>query len=238
MVRINALTVNGVSTTDMPFPIYVEQNDGFRYPKKKNELIETSFSSGALKRTVNAWEAITKEYVLYCPTATLKDLRQLKMWASDEGKLVAADEPDVYYEILDVNMNHSLVDSVTGYRIEIEFACQPFGFEHNPKTVTYTNGSTITNHTNAPMFPRITVYGSSNKQTSIAIGDQRVYLRKIQGQLIIECKYLEQNVFDQYSTVNGVMRGEFFIIPKDGKYRVQLGEGIQQIDVLERWCWL
>lgn len=236
---IDELIVNGRSSVDFDFPIFVEQNDGFRFPKKKNKLIETEYSTGAIKDTVNAWPPIPKEYLLHCPTATLKDMRKIKLWAEDNGRLIAADEPDVFYEILDVEIPHSPIADTHGYQINIIFTVQPFGFELNPQVRTYQNGSTIVNHTNAPMYPRIDVYGNHNEQTSIQIGQQTIYLRRLQTKNTIECKYLEQNIFDQYGVpINSTMRGDFFEIHKNSSHVITLGTGIERIELLERWGWL
>lgn len=239
MIKFNALSVNGKSTADFPFLIYVERNDGFRFAKKKNQLIETEYTIGAAKNTVEAWPAISKEYVLYCPTATLKDMRQIKLWAEDHGKLIASDEPDVFYEILDVEIGHSPIDDITGYRIEIVFTVQPFGFELNQPVKTYRNGDVMVNHTNAPMFPKITIYGDNNSQTSLQIGEQTVYFKKLQTKYTMECKFLEQDILDQYNnSINSVMRGAFFKIPKNSSHTIKLGQGIEKIEILERWGWL
>lgn len=239
LIGTNALKVNDKSTADFPFPVFVEKNDGFRSPKKKNKLIETEYSTGAIKEAVNAWPPIEKEYQLYCPTASLKDMRQIKLWAKDSGRLIAGDEPDVFYEILDVDIGHSVIDDIAGYRVVITFVTNPFGYELQQKTKTYTNGSKITNHTNAPMFPKVVINGNANSQTFIKIGNQTVYLKEIINKLIIESKPLEQNVYDQYnSPINSVMRGDFFELTEDSTQTISLGPGITNIEILERWGWL
>lgn len=218
--------------------MFVEVNDGFNYAKKKNKLIETDYSTGAIKESVNAWSPIEKSYELYCPTANLQDMRKIKAWASDTGKLIAADEPDVFYEILDVYIGQSIIDPISGYRIKITFITNPFAYELEQVNKVYTSGSTIVNHTNAPMYPKIIVNGNSNSQTSIKIGTQTVYLKELISKLTIESKPLEQNVYDQYnSPINSIMRGDFFEI-LEGSHTITLGTGITSIEITERWGWL
>lgn len=239
MIEVNELKVNGQSTGDFSFPVFVEGNDGFRSPKKKNRLMETDHSTGANKDEVRAWPPIPKEYTIYCPTATLKDMRQIKSWAKDYGQLIASDEPDVFYEILDVELAHSPVDAIAGYRVDIVFTTNPFGYELEQVTNSYTDGQSITNHTNAPMYPHIKVFGESNQQTSITIGNQTVYLKKLHHEMSLESKPLEQNVFDQYGqTANSIMRGDFIEIIEGTTSVIQLGSGITSIEMLERWAWL
>lgn len=238
MIKLNELIVNGMSTADFSFPVYVERNDGFQSPKKKNQLIETQYTTGAIKNEVNAWPPVTKEYGLYCPTATLKELRQIKLWAKDHGHMIADDEPDVFYEILDVDMGRSEIDRIAGYRITIRFTVNPFGYELDQKLSAYQDGEVITNHTNAPMYPKVIVHGNHNQQTFVRIGSQTIYLKDLLTKYTIECKPLEQNVFDQYNnTINNVMRGDFFEISEDNQHAISLGEGITHIEILERWGW-
>lgn len=238
MIKTNALTVNGKSTSEFPFLVYVEKNDGFRFPKKKNQLNETIYSTGATKNDIRAWPPIPKNYTLYCPTASLKEMRQIKAWATDNGQLIAADEPDVFYEILDVDIAHSPVDNITGYRVEIAFTVEPFGYELDQVTKTYTSGQQITNHTNAPMFPRIEIYGNSSSETTVQIGSQTVRLRYLNEKVTIESKPLEQNVYDKDGReLNSVMSGDFIEIKEDSTNEIILSNGINRIEILERWGW-
>lgn len=239
MIAINQLIVDGESTADFPFEVFVTKNAGFVYAKKKNKLIETEYGTGAIKENINAWPPILKGYQLYCPTATLQDLRHVKIWAKDTGQLVASDEIDVYYEILDVTIEDAKIHEVSGYQLDITFTTQPFGFEHYPPTNTYLTGSTIDNDTNAPMYPRITIYGNSVNPTTVKIGEQEIYLKTLEERLIIECKPLEQTVIDSYGKEkNGVMGGDFFELKKQSQNLITLGTGITKIDILERWAWL
>lgn len=239
MARDNALSIDGVSTNDFDFKVHVLSNDGFRFPEKKNRLVETDYITGAIKDEVKAWSTIDKTYIIHCLTEDFKNLRQIKLWAKDHGKLIAADEPDVYYEILDVDIAHSNVDKLRGYELEVTFTVQPFGYEHEMPINTYYDGQTLINHTNAPMFPRIKIIGNSNEQTELTIGDQTIYLKKLVNAVTIECQYLEQNVLDQYdSPANSIMRGEFFIIPKDSENKITFEDGIERIEITERWGWL
>lgn len=239
MIETNQLIVDGWSTADFSFPVFVEENDGFQYPKKKNRLIETDYATGAIKDEIKAWPSISKDYVLYCPTATLKDMREIKRWAKDTGNLRASDEPDVYYEILDVAIDKTKIDDISGYRISLHFTTQPFGFELNPDKLTLKNGDTFFNRTNAPMYPRIKVVGNSQDETRITIGEQTIRLKEINNSLTIECKYLEQDVLDSNGNrANSIMYGEFFEVPKDSENEVVLSAGIDYIEMLGRWAWL
>lgn len=238
-MEYNALTINGISTADFDFEIKVQQNDGFRMPKKKNKLIETDYITGAIKDNINAYPAIEKVYTLLCMTTDFKDLRKVKAWAKDYGTLTPYDEPDVFYEIIDSSIEHANVDAIGAYQIKITFHVQPFGFELAQYTNVYRNGHVLTNHTNAPMYPLVTVYGTSSEQTSLAIGSQTVYFKQIIEKLEIECKFLEQDVRDRNNArANSTMRGDFFEIPPGSTNTITLGPGIDRVEILERWAWL
>jgi hypothetical protein len=234
-----ALILNGKSTDEFSFKTHVLQNDGFNYAKKKNQLIETEYITGAIKRTINAWPPIQKSYIIFCNTPDVRDLREVKLWAKDYGTLTPSDEPDVFYEVIDVEIGNTRINEMKAFELEITFIVQPFGFEINQQTKSYSSGNTITNHTNAPMFPKVTVYGTSAVQTNVQIGSQTIYLKNLQNEVTIESKYLMQNVFNQYNAQsNSLMRGDFFEIPADTVSTITLGSGIDHIDILERWCWL
>lgn len=238
-MEINQIKVNGFSTLDFPFETVVVENGGFTYARKKNQFVETDYLTSSIKTEVEAWAPIEKSYKLFCYTTNVAQLRVVKKWAKDNGILISSDEPDVFYEILDVVIEDSKRDGKPYFILEITFTLAPFGFELNQSTKTYRSGDIITNKTNAPMYPRITIYGTSNTQTSIKIGNQTVYISKLIDKLIIENKYLEQDVRDRNNAqVNNVMRGDFFEIPADSKNIVTLGSGIDRIEVLERWGWL
>lgn len=239
MTRINELIVNGKSTADFPFDVYVTNNAGYNYAKKKNVLFESTYGTGAAKNEINAYPPIQKSYTIYCPDATLQDMRQITTWAKDEGQLIASDEPDVYYEILDVVITDAPLHDVRGYLVEITFTTMPFGYELFQTTRRIVGNGSIFNHTNAPMFPRIDVYGTSASEVQLTIGKQTIKLRTLDTKITIESKPLEQNVFDKNGReLNSVMAGDFIEIEKDNTSEITMSSQIQRIEILERWAWL
>lgn len=238
-MEINQIKVNGFSTLDFPFETVVVENGGFTYAKKKNQFVETDYLTSSIKTEVEAWAPIEKSYKLFCYTTNVAQLRVVKKWAKDNGILISSDEPDVFYEILDVVIEDSKRDGKPYFILEITFKLSPFGFELNQATRTYKTGDKITNHTNAPMYPLMTVFGTSNTQTSIKIGNQTVYIAKLIDKLTIENKYLEQDVRDRNNAqANNIMRGDFFEIPAESTNTITLGSGIDRVEILERWGWL
>ena len=257
MITLNELIVNGKSTADFSFDVYVTRNAGYNYAKKKNVLFESTYGTGASKNEINAYPPIEKVYTIHCPFATLQDMREITAWASDSGTLIPSDEPDVYYEILDVHITDARIHEVTGYLIDVIFTTMPFGYEINQRTGVYWDKSPdplltrmgtdlvfvgdgkLFNHTNAPMYPRIDVYGTSANEVQIQIGRQEVKLRYIDEKITIESKPFEQGVYDKNGReLNSVMSGDFIEIPKNTTNSVITSSGIDRIEVLSRWAWL
>lgn len=238
MVNLNQLIINGKSNSDFPFDVYVTNKAGYNYAKKKNILDESTYITGATKNEVNAYQPIEKPYTIICPTADLKELREITAWLSDSGTLISDEEPDVFYEILDVDVANAPKDVGGWYPIDVVFTTMPFGYELNQVTKTYTSGQQVINHTNAPMFPRIDIYGNSSTETTIQIGNQTVKLRYLNEKITIESKPLEQNVYDKNGReLNSVMSGNFIEFEEGTMNRIVLSSGIQRIEMLERWGW-
>ena len=238
MTRINELIINGKSSADFPFTVYVTNNAGYNYAKKKNILFEATYGTGAIKNEIDAYPPIQKPYSIYCPTATLQDMREVTMWIADEGKLVASDESDVFYEILDVEVSDAPLEATGGYMLDIVFTTMPFGYELTPSIRRFNGGESLYNHTNAPMHPRIEVFGTSGSEVQINIGDQVIKLRELNQKVTIESKPLEQNVYDKDERmINGIMSGDFVEIKEGTNNIITFSNGINHIEVVERWAW-
>lgn len=238
MTRINELIINGRSSADFPFTVYVTANAGFNYARKKNVLTETTYGTGAMKNTIDAYPPIQKPYSIYCPSATLQDMREITTWIADEGKLVASDESDVFYEILDVEVSDAPLEATGGYMLDLVFTTMPFGYEHIHSLRSFSGGESLYNHTNAPMYPRIDIFGASGSEVQINIGGQIIKLRELNQKVTIESKPLEQNVYDNNGKIaNGIMSGDFIEIKEGSTNLVTLSNGINRIEMLERWAW-
>ena len=239
MTRINELIINGKSSADFPFTVYVTNNAGYNYAKKKNVLFETTYGTGAIKNKIDAYPPIQKPYSIYCPTATLQDMREVTTWIADEGKLIASDESDVYYEILDVEVSNAPLEATGGYMLDIIFTTMPFGYEHTSQFYSLGNGASIYNHTNAPMYPVVDVYGQTSSEQTVQIGNQSIKLRYINQRLTIESKPLSQAVFDSDGReINSIMSGGFFELKANSTSRITLSSGISRIELRARWAWL
>ena len=89
------------------------------------------------------------------------------------------------------------------------------------------------------MYPRIDVYGTSASEVQFMIGEQVIKLREINQKVTIESKPLEQNVYDKDGReLNSVMNGDFIEVIEGTTNEIVLSNGIDRIEMLERWAWL
>lgn len=234
-IQFNKLTFNGKSTADFPFKIYVIENDGINKAKRKDVVFTTNNMSGGITRTSKAYETVDKVYKLYLRDVKLSQLNDFLSWLEGSGKLIASDNPTRYYEVLTVSSIRSRIDEIDGYEIEVTFTCNPFSFSVNTEILTFRGNGSINNQSSTVMYPKITVYGNTNNETSLTIGKQIIKLKNINTKLVIECKQGEQNVYDKDGfLLNSAMRGGFFEIEK-GLNGIVLGSGIERIEILCRW---
>src|SRR5699024_4825575 len=111
-------------------------------------------------------------------------------------------------------------------------------YEHIHSLRSFSGGESLYNHTNAPMYPRIDVFGTSGSEVQINIGGQIIKLRELNQKVTVESKPLEQNVYDKDGKMaNGIMSGDFIEIKEGSTNLVTLSNGINRVEILERWAW-
>lgn len=236
MLKSNALIINGVSTGDLPFYCAVTRTPEPYVPKRKDKIYDLPFVHGALKQKIDAYEPLELEAELYIHEATPRQLREFKSVLASEGTLTTHLEPDLHYNYYALGVNFEQLDRVGGYDVSLKFYCEPFAYEEE-QTKRYYNNDTIVNHTNAPMYPLITVEGNSSS-ARLKIGEQEmVFHDGIQGRYFIECKHGFQDVYDIVDKkYNHTISGDFFEIPQ-GESKISF-TGIRLLRIRERWGWL
>ena len=240
-LRYNHLIINGRSTEDLPFLIAIEKNSAPVKARKKNIYNELDSVSGLVVQTVDAWEPVERIYTFYMYDVTLSDVRRFKKFVGQSGQITPYNDQEMHYNYYSSEINFETMDENDAfhqnYQGTISFICEPFEYEEEQTVVV---GSTITNYTSAPMYPRLTVYGNSSAKQSLTIGDQTMVFKRGPNPLwTIECKFGEQNVYDQYDQLsNSEITGDFFVIPPDSKVVIVKTAGITKIEMLARWGWL
>lgn len=236
MPKVNELIINGRSTSDLPFFCAVEENSAPTRASKKNRLHELDMVNGAVVQTINAWSTVSKKYQFYLHDATKSDVRNLKAFVGYSGWFTPADDPGIRYIYMDTAFSSEPLDEFNGYTITVTFTCEPFEYEPESET---TLGGSLVNHTNAPMYPKITITAATTSSTYLQIGSERMtFLNGINGTITIECKHGIQDVKNNLgASINNQVRGPFFeILP--GTHSVTKGTGITTVKILNRWGWL
>ena len=237
----NHLIINGRSSADLPFLIAIEKNSAPVKARKKNIYNELDSVSGLVVQTIDAWEPVERNYTFYLYDVTLSDVRLFKQFVGQSGQIIPYNDQEMHYNYYSSEINFETMDEDDAfhqnYQGTISFICEPFEYEEEQTVVV---GSTIVNHTSAPMFPRLTVHGNSSARQSLTIGDQTMVFKRGPNPLwTVECKFGEQNVYDQYGQLsNSEIIGDFFVIPPDSQVGVVKTVGITKIDMLARWGWL
>lgn len=234
MLKTNEFICNGKRLTDLPFYVVCEVLAPPTRSDKKNILTELPFVNGVVVQDVDAYSTVPKEYAFYLHDVTSADVRKFKAFFPDRGEFTPYDEPDLRFIYESVHLSFSVLDNVGGYEVTATFTCQPFAYEEEK---TMTLGSTITNHTNAPMHPKLKITGKTGSETYLKIGEQVMRFKEIQDVIYIECKHRHQDAYSSGGRkVNNEVKGDFFEIPV-GIHRVEKGQGISSVEITTRWCW-
>lgn len=240
MLRYNALNINGVSTETLPFLVIVEVNAAPTMAKRKDIFHDNPMVNGRLRQTVNAWESVEKTYDIYLHHATGENLRQFKSLLKPKGWYISHDDKGVFRRYDEVTFESETLSEIDGYHVHVTFICEPFEYEVDPTTISVTtNNYILKNHTNAPMYPRLTVHARSDKDLYLQIGNRRmVFKGGINGTRIIECRHREQNVWNQdRQLVNNTVKGPFFEVDPGNNTIIKSPE-ISRVDIEPRWGWI
>ncbi|UJF15057.1 hypothetical protein LZ578_08595 [Jeotgalibaca sp. MA1X17-3] len=235
MPKYNELIINGRSTGDLPFFCGVEENSAPTRAEKKNKYYDLEMANGVAIQTVEAWKAVTKAYRFYLHEATKNDVRKLKAFIGYTGWFTPSDDPDIRYIFVNALFDSEPLDEFNGYTVTVTFTCEPFEYESETTGVL---GNSIVNHTNAPMYPKLTLTGNANSSLFVQIGNQKMTFTKgIMGTVTVECKHGLQDVqTGAGKSINSQVRGPFFeVVP--GEHAVSKSPGITNIQILNRWGW-
>lgn len=236
MPERNALIVNGKSTADLPFFCGVRENSPPARAEKKDQLYDLDMVNGNVVQTIDAWKPVTKQYLFYLHDVTKSQFRAFKAFIGWTGWFSPSDDPGMRYVYQKAVLESSPVDEFDGYEVAVTFTCEPFEYEEER---TEELGSSIENHTNAPMYPRLIITGDTTSSTFLQIGEERMtFTNGIRNFVTIECKHGLQDVKDSNGlSINSQVRGPFFeIVP--GEHAVTKGTGITSVQMTKRWGWL
>ncbi|MFS4464735.1 phage tail protein [Staphylococcus haemolyticus] len=251
MIQYNALEYNGRKTSDFPFKVYVEINDGINIPQRKSKIITTDQMTGGLLKSSDHYSTIDKHYKFYVEGARLQDMAPLFNWLNSRVEetdtfnvtlasehlnyLKAYDNPGRYYHVLKVVIGHTNIDEFGGYEFDVTFTCNPFSYlnsstEKQALEVIYPNQRTINNDTSIPLYPQLLIETTDSLIANITIGDHVISIKAPSNFLKIECLPGYQNVSDHEGLQNECMIGDFFKIPP-GSHGIQASSNINKITI-------
>lgn len=131
MIELNALEYNGRKTSEFPFKVFVEVNDGINIPQRKTKIITTDQMHGAYVKTSDNYSTIEKKYKFYVLADSLIEIAPLFKWlnsrmsesdsSSKVNYLKPFDNPERYYRVLKVDVGRAEVDDFGGYEFDVVF---------------------------------------------------------------------------------------------------------------------
>lgn len=236
----NHIIINGESSADLPFLVAVETNAAPVKARKKNIHNELEHVNGVVTQTIDAWEPIQKPYIFYLYDVTMSDVRIFKKFLGNYGEFTPYNDPEIHFNFYGVEFESETRDPLDAhhdnYTINVTFLCEPFEYERERWV---TDIQSLSNFTNAPMWPRLKLYGNTSERQSLTIGRQTITLKEGLEEFVeIECKHGHQTIIDSLGMeINRQMVGPFFTIPIERDIQVIKSSGITRVDMLQRWGW-
>ncbi|MGT2895441.1 phage tail protein [Streptococcus entericus] len=239
MIRHNALTVDGVSTSSFPFKVLVEEGPTYVVSDSKTKLLEHDGISGALIQSNRQRGLMRLAYTLYLVKPTEAQLYQFLSLFSKEGFWLEREQVKTTklwcYRVEAVS---SQKDKLGVMVVSVTFVCHPTKYFKTVDRQIFTSNGTLRLQGSALAFPKITVSGSSSGETRFTVGDQVIGLSRLNETLIMENNPQQPS----FLTSRGQAvqwSGDFITLdPSQGNaVGVVLGTGISSLVVETVWGW-
>lgn len=234
-IQYNALWTDQGTTADFDFKIFVENRIGYRSGVKKDQLFTNELTSGALKRTVDAWENIEITSKLYLNGATEKQISRLIVFL-ESAKYVGDYDSDLCYKVYRVKIKSEDEDLFDSQSLEVTWEVESVKYEKSLQKYTVDNLPEIENDGTHIAYPIITVTGVASTQTTIRINEQEFYLWKVDDKVTIDCREHLQNCYDKLGLPkNQLMRGNFPHLDV-GTNKITVSNGLRySLEYMKRW---
>ena len=231
---MNWISFKGINTTSMPNIMVAKMPNHKRATMRYSEF-HVDGRDGALHRE-QGLNNIDLECLIMLWRADVKARYELDQWASGHGKLILSDDPERCYRasvLEEVRYTRAKYGNRYFDGARITFNCQPYLYEAEESTQTFTASGTITNPGSASSLPLIQVNGSGTCVFSVA-GQQITLTGVVSGTPIsIDCEtgYV-------YTTAGAsTMQGEFPELAT-GENTVTLTSGVSSLVITPRWRWI
>lgn len=239
MINYNALVIDGVSTSSFPFKVIVHDSPSLILGDSKTNLLEHDGISGAIVQTNKHRRLIEKSYTLYMIKPTEEQLNQFmslfireKFWLESERVKTTrlwcykASASDVVQEKAGI------------YVTKVTFTCHPTKFFKKTDIQTLNASGVLKVQGSALAFPKITIVGQSNSETSFTVGSQVIRLEKLSESLVMT-NNPDNPSFVTVTNTPVKWSGDFITVEteKGRPIGVVFGSGIRSLTFETVWGW-
>ncbi|WP_341931280.1 phage tail protein [Streptococcus pluranimalium] len=239
MIRHNALTIGGVSTSSFPFKVLVEEGPTYGVSDSKTKLLEHDGLSGALFQSNRQRGLMKLTYTLYLVKPTEEQVYQFISLFTREGFWLEREQVKTTklwcYKVENLSSQKDKLGVMT---VTVTFICHPTKFFKTLDRQTFNGNGTLRLQGSALAFPKITISGSSTGETRFTIGGQVIGLLRLSETLVMENNPQQPS----FLTSRGQAvqwSGDFITLdPSQGNsVGVVLGPGISSLVIEIVWGW-
>lgn len=239
MIRHNALTIGGVSTSSFPFKVMVEEGPTYEVSDSKTKLLEHDGISGALIQSNHHRGLMKISYTLYLVKPTEEQVYQFLSLFTREGFWLEREQVKTTklwcYKVDNLSSQKDKLGVMT---VTVTFICHPTKFFKTLDRQTFNGNGTLRLQGSALAFPKITLSGSSTGETRFTIGGQVIGLLRLSETLVMENNPQQPS----FLTSRGQAvqwSGDFITLdPSQGNsVGVVLGPGISSLVIEIVWGW-
>lgn len=239
MIRHNALTIGGVSTSSFHFKVLVEEGPTYEVSDSKTKLLEHDGISGALIQSNRQRGLMKLDYTLYLVKPTEAQIYSFMRLLTKEGFWLEREQVKTTklwcYRVEGVS---SQKDKLGVTVVSVTFVCHPTKYFKTLDRQVFNGNGILRLQGSALAFPKITISGSSTGETRFTIGDQVIGLLRLSETLVMENN--PQHLSFLTSRGQAVQwSGDFITLdPSQGNsIGLVLGPGISSLVIETVWGW-
>jgi len=211
----------------------VERQPVIQSPTLRTQTITIPGRSGSLTVSEDAYDTYTK--TCECLLKTTDFLPAIAPWLKGNGDVIFSNERQFRQEALIRNKIDLNKAFKMGFRrFLLQFECQPFKYEINPKPITITAPTTLKGNGNYYSEPIIRVNGAGN--ITITINGKSFNLYTIADYVIVNTKIiLAYRTLTQL--MNNQMSGDFpTLLPKENV--ISWTGNVSSLIIEPNWRWI
>ena len=205
----------------------------------KQELIEVDGRHGFLTNSQDVYSPI--EISIELKLYNKSDIQKVRNRFRGSGNLILSNQEDRYYKATVTSQIEFERVIKQNYIVVVTFTLQPHSYELKDSTIELMNtltSYTLTNNTNATSQPEIIIYGTGI--ATLIIGDETVYIKDINGHIILDYELQEayRITNGSPSNANTDVNCNYDEIQIGTTLIKWSGSGITEIKINPRWRYL